>query len=152
MPDAIIPSRITWDSQVPIPDAAALMVVLRAAGLPLSNTVEVLEDESGASCIVCIAALRLDGVHALVACPSGLMYRFEPAAFEQHFWHFACRNYYLITGNLADRREMADLAGLTAKDIKGRALIRGQGDDASGLSLDGLLGKLGWSIQQPTLF
>ena len=49
---------------------------------------------------------------ALVACPNGSVFRFEPSVFEPGFWAFAARNYYLVTGNIADRTGLAERAGV----------------------------------------
>lgn len=136
----------TWDAQVPVIDSAAVMTALRAAGLPLSVS-GIEDDESEAdserSAIVCVAAVREDGVTALVACPSGLVYRFEPPAFDLEFWRFAARFYYLVTGNLEDRRRIADLTSVPFKEITGRCLVRKKETVLSGRSLDDLLGALG---------
>jgi hypothetical protein len=61
------------------------MAALRRAGLPLADTMA-SDGESPQSQLVCVAAVREAGIHALVATPSGLVYRFEPAVFELSFW------------------------------------------------------------------
>lgn len=117
------------------------MAALRAAGLPLANTADTSEDESSQSQIVCIAVVKEDVIHALVATPSGLVYRFEPKIFELSFWSFAARYYYWVTFSLADREQVSQLTGVSAKAMKGKAMVRGKSERNIG-SLDALLNEL----------
>ena len=64
---------------------------LRAAGLPVG----IPGDESAD--IICVVE-NSPIPKALVACPNGSVFRFEPSVFEPGFWAFAARNYYLVTG------------------------------------------------------
>lgn len=138
-----VSSQIAWNAQVPLQCPTLLVSALRSAGLPLANAAESSETDSDASAIVCIASVGPVGIHAVVATPSGLVWRFEPEGFEPRFWAFAARYYYWVTGNLADRRLVAELAGTPLKDIKGRALLRGKVEAPSGATIDDLLRKLG---------
>lgn len=137
----------TFCSQASV-DASSIMAALRAAGYPLSSSTDAAEGESDASKLVCIADVRESMMHAIVATPSGIVQRFEPSQFEPQFWSFACRHYYLVTGNIADRRRAAELAGVEIKDVKGRTLLRGKSEDLSGMTLDGMLANIGL-IQEP---
>lgn len=136
--------------QAPLPNPSMIMAALRAAGLPLASGQE--EDEAGASAgseIVCIAAVTDDNIHALVATPSGLVYRFEPDDLDAAFWKFSGSNYYWVTGNMADRQKAADLAGIDIKQIKGRCLNNKKITEISGLGLDEVLEQLGYAPKAP---
>ena len=65
--------------------------------------------------------------------------------FATGFWAFAARNYYLVTGNIADRTGLAERAGVDLSTIKvsGRALQRAKADGLSGMTLDQLLEAVG---------
>lgn len=139
--------RVTWDAQVLVANQPAIMASLRAAGLPLANTADTAEDESGQSQLVCVAEVREDMIHALVATPSGLIYRFEPTIFELSFWSFAARNYYWVTFCMADREKASKLTGVPLKMIKGKTLSRSK-SGLSGMALDALLGDLGFVSQE----
>lgn len=134
--------RLTWDSQVPVVDPVQTIQALRAAGLPLANN-DSEEGDSEQRHLVCIAEVRQDVIHAVVAFPSGLIYRFQPSIFELQFWNFAARYYYFVTGNMADRRHVASLTGVEVKEIAGRTLHRGKEETLSGMGLDEILAQLG---------
>jgi DNA polymerase III epsilon subunit-like protein len=135
----------TWNSQIPVNDPAQMIQALRAAGLPLANN-ESAEGDSEQSHLVCIAEVRPDGIHAVVAFPSGLVFRFQPSTFEFEFWNFAARYYYFVTGNMADRRHVASLTGVDIKEITGRTLRRGKEEALSGMKLDEILAHLGVGV------
>ncbi|QYF93066.1 hypothetical protein KY495_20580 [Massilia sp. PAMC28688] len=148
---AIVPSckheHVTWNTRLPVLEQAEIMGALRAAGLPLAY-MEASEGESPRSEIVCVAEVREEVVHALVATPSGLVYRFQPAPFELTFWAFAARHYYWVTFSLADRAHVSTLTGVPVKTMKGRTFSR----CSSGLSnvpLNALLAEL--NAATPTL-
>lgn len=137
--------RSTWESQVEFKDAAGLMRVLRLAGFPLANDFEQGDaGESEASKIVCIAAFSKGLICAVVACPSGLVYQFEPDFFEDCFWQFAARHYYVVTGNRADRTLMSTLTGVDVGLIKGRTLVRSKTIEPSGLTLSDMFREIGY--------
>lgn len=131
--------RRTWESRVEVHDPELIMAALRAAGLPLAYASEQEGEESDASRIVCVAAYLHGQIQALVATPSGLVYRFEPDVIVDDFWRFALNHYYVVTGNIADRLAFAQHIEVPEKAVKGRALIRKKSEDPSGLSLDDLL-------------
>lgn len=126
--------RPTWDSRTSIEQSDELIAAFGRAGLPIG------EGEKSPQ-IVCLLASG-DIPAAVVACPNGTAYRFEPAVFEADFWRFALANYYVVTGNLADRHWAASLTGMTPEQISGKPLSRAKGSTPSGLSLDGLLARL----------
>lgn len=134
--------QVTWDARVPVANQTEIMAALRAAGLPLANTAETAEDESGQSQLVCVAEVREDIIFALIATPSGLVYRFEPTHFELSFWSFAARNYYWVTSCMADREQASKLTDVPLKIMKGKTLSRGK-SELSKVALDTLLGDLG---------
>lgn len=125
-----------WDSRLKPFDAselagavagfAPLIQSLRSFGLPL--------DESGT--IVCLIELVEDNIHGLVATPSGLAYRFEPAEFEQDFWAFAASHYYIVTGNMADRKAFAETVNVDASTIKGKCLSKNKTEPPSKMTID----------------
>ncbi|MBV7538459.1 hypothetical protein KW842_22030 [Duganella sp. sic0402] len=139
--------QATWHSRVLVDNPAALMVALRAAGLPLANNIDIIEEESSQSSLVCVAEIDEDRILAIVACPSGQVYRFEPTVFEQSFWSFAARNYYWVTGSMLDREQVSKLTDVPVKSIKGRTLTRGK-SLRSKLSLDSMLAELGYSASK----
>lgn len=121
-------------------DSERLVLALKAFGLPVG---------AGAgenSEIVCVVEVG-EAVRALVACPGGQVYRFDPPAFEHAFWVFAARHYYLVTGNLADRQLLAKMVGLDPRELKGKTLERGKDGSASGKTLDDLLATLAASMR-----
>lgn len=128
----------TWESRTAVEDAPAVIGALRAAGLPVG----IPGDES--AYIICVVENSLIP-KALVACPNGSVFRFEPTLFEPGFWAFAARNYYLVTGNIADRTGLAERAGvdLSTNKVSGRALQRAKADGPSGMTLDQLLEAVG---------
>lgn len=115
--------NVTWNTRLPVSNQAEIMAALRAAGLPLANSAA-SEGESLRSELVCVAEVREGAVHALVATPSGLVYRFQPAVFELKFWAFAARHYYWVTFSLADREHVSTLTGVPVKTMKGRTFSR----------------------------
>jgi len=141
---AIIPSSeneyVTWKTRLPVADQVEMIAALRAAGLPLANT-ETSEGERPQSELVCVAAVREGSIHALVATPSGLVYRFEPAVFELSFWAFAARHYYWVTFSLADREHVSALTGVPVKTMKGRTFSRSK-LGLSNVPLNALLAEL----------
>lgn len=140
-------TKHTFNSQTPV-DADAVLATLRAAGFPLASSSELTEGESDNSKLVCVAEVRNNMIHAIVASPSGIVYRFEPTVFEPSFWSFAGRHYYFVTGNIADRRRVAELAGIEFKDIKGKTLARGKSESLSEMTLDGMLSHIA-SLKEP---
>lgn len=133
----------TWDCRTPIMGEASLFDRLKSAGLPLSMAGEgadgLVEGESAAGAIVALVSVAGGRLAALVATPSGLMYRFEPEAIEPTWWDFAARNYYVVSGNMADRQQLALRAGVEPKAIKGRTWFRSKDAEPSGLGLDELI-------------
>lgn len=133
-------SRLTWESQINIEDPAAVLATLRQAGLPLAESgADLVEEESTNSRIVAIMAPAGDTIHAIVATPSGFVYRFEPPEIDIEFWSFALRHYYVVTGNMADRLLLAKQADVDIKGVTGRAMDRKKTDAPSGLLLDEML-------------
>lgn len=141
--DSDKPVARTWDCRAPIMGEASLFERLKSAGLPLSMAGEgadgLAEGESAAGAIVALVSVAGGRLAALVATPSGLMYRFEPEAIEPTWWDFAARNYYVVTGNMADRQQLALRAGVEPKAIKGRTWFRSKDAEPSGLGLDELI-------------
>lgn len=138
--------RHTWNNQVLVPEPIKLLAGLRAARLPLATSLDATADgesESEQSKLVCIADVRQNLIHAIVVTPSGWVFRFEPTEFEPAFWLFAARNYFWVTGSLADRRHVAQLSGVPFEGISGRALQRNKTVELSALTLDALLAELG---------
>lgn len=137
------PIARTWDCRAPIMGEVSLFERLKSAGLPLSMAGEgadgLAEGESAAGAIVALVSVAGGRLAALVATPSGLMYRFEPEAIEPTWWDFAARNYYVVTGNMADRQQLALRAGVEPKAIKGRTWFRSKDAEPSGLGLDELI-------------
>lgn len=139
----------TWESRQVVGDSERLVLALKAFGLPV---------DAGAgenSEIVCVVEVG-EAVRALVVCPGGQVYRFDPPAFEHAFWVFAARHYYLVTGNLADRQLLAKMVGLDPRELKGKTLERGKEGCVSGKTLDKLIATLTASMrvedQQRSLF
>lgn len=139
--EAVVP---TWSEQVTIYGKTSLIERLRSAGLPLSGggadaADSDAEAESSNAVIVALVAVSATKISALVATPSGLLYRFEPKAIEREWWGFAVSNYYVVTGNMADRQQLAMHAGVEPKAIKGRTWFRKKEADLTGLSLDEII-------------
>ena len=65
--------------------------------------------------------------------------------FEPGFWAFAARNYYLVTGNIADRTGLAERAGvdMSTNKVTGRAIQRTKAEGPSGMTLDQILEAIG---------
>lgn len=119
----------------PFEDREGLARALRASGQPLGASDDFL----------CLLALDGPLPRAVVVTPSGLAYRMEPAELDPVIWSFAARNYFVVTGNLADRQRLAELANLPdVKEIGGSALSRKKGSSVSGISLDQLLAAYGY--------
>lgn len=137
------PIARTWDCRAQIMGEISLFERLKSAGLPLSmasgGADGLTESESSAGAIVALVSVVGGRLAALVATPSGLMYRFEPEAIEPTWWDFAARNYYVVTGNMADRQQLALRAGVEPKAIKGRTWFRSKDAEPSGLGLDELI-------------
>lgn len=140
---ALNTGKATWDSRVPLSNPTEIISALRSAGLPLANTNEPSEDESSQSQLVCIAEVQENAIRAVIATPSGLVYRFEPMAFEQSFWAFAARHYYWVTGSMKDREKVSALTEVALKSIKGRTLSRTKSEQ-SNMALDEILAELGY--------
>lgn len=139
--EAVVP---TWSEQVTIYGKTSLIDRLRSAELPLSGGDADTADsnaaaESTSAAIVALVAVSATKISALVATPSGLLYRFEPKAIERSWWDFAARNYYVVTGNMADRQQLALHAGVEPKAIKGKTWFRKKDADLTGLSLDEII-------------
>ncbi|QEL56035.1 hypothetical protein [Chromobacterium paludis] len=131
---------VTWASKVVIAEPDRLLARMRAAGLPLQEgTAGEAEGESDNSKITALVAVGDDRLSAIVATPSGLVYRLEPERIEPDWWSFAARYYYIVTGNLADRQMLAELAGIQASAVKGKTISRKKSAELSGLTLDQLL-------------
>ena len=130
----------TWDSRRDFgaEHARSIVSALRAAGLPVG------ED---ATEIVCLVEAT-DPPKALVACPSGAVYGFSPATVEPAFWRFALANYYLVTGNLADRAWLAQQHGVAPAAASGKAIARDKGDVLSKRTLDQLCQGFGITLDQ----
>lgn len=131
----------TWSAQLPVPNAADILSALRAAGLPLAVSApsDGDSDDSDASAMVCLAEVADARIWAIVACPNGLVFRFEPPVYEPAFWSFAAQYYYWVTGNMADRQKVSELAGIPVKSMKGRCLSRAKSPALSRTTLDALL-------------
>lgn len=130
----------SWASKVAIDDPARLLARMRGAGLPLQDGgAGEVEGESDSSKITALVAVSEDRLAAIVATPSGLVYRLEPEVIEQEWWSFAARYYYIVTGNLADRQLLAEHAGVELSAVKGKTISRKKLAEPSGLTLDQLL-------------
>ena len=130
----------SWASKVAIDDPVRLLARMRSAGLPLQDGgAGEVEGESDSSKITALVAVGADRLAAIVASPSGLVYRLEPEVIEQDWWSFAARYYYVVTGNLADRQLLAEHAGVEIGLVKGKTISRKKAAELSGLSLDQLL-------------
>lgn len=132
-------NRATWDARTLPANAADLMKRLRASGLPLSDQTADIEEESDNSKITALISIVDTTVDAYVATPSGILYRFSPGEFDAEWWAFALRNYYCVTGSMADRLKLAEMASVDLSKIKGKVVIRTKSADTSGLTLDQLL-------------
>ena len=128
-----------WDSRLKPFDAselagavagfAPIIQNLKSFGLPL--------DDSGT--LVCLTSVIDDNIHGLVVTPSGLVYRFEPAEFETDFWAFAATHYYIVTGNMADRKAFAETVNVDASTIKGKCLSKNKTEPPSKMKIDDIL-------------
>lgn len=136
--------RPTWDSRIEVKNPAEIIKALAGAGLPVG------EADSADGKIVCVLSVG-DLPAAVVACPNGLVYRFEPPVFELGFWQFAASNYYLLTANTDDRRHFAEMTGVPMDEIKGKTLSRAKGAGVSKTGLDDLLKQLGVAPKRPVL-
>lgn len=121
MADGVAADHPTWAAQVGVPDRAGLFARLVKAGLPLSELAGVAR-----SCeiVALVVVRRGEGgapvPSALVATPSGHVFRFEPAVVEVPWWRFAAGNYFVVTAGAADRVALAQLAGVDLDSIKGK--------------------------------
>lgn len=120
------PGRLTWETRTPISEPEHISTTLRGAGILASSNSNETGEGTSSSEILCIAGVGEKNIHALVACPSGLLYRFEPKFFEHDFWSFAARHYYWITNCLADRAHVAHLTGVPLNQIRGKTLLTGR--------------------------
>ena len=140
-----MPPHYTWEAQSPVKRAASLWARLKSSGLPLGAPASGDANEgdgdadAGAGSIIALVAVTESKAAALVATPSGLVYRFEPEQIDPAWWAFAATNYYVVTGNQVDRQQLAQLAGVESKAIKGRAWNRKKMTDPTNLSLDELI-------------
>ena len=87
----------TWSEQVTIHGEASLIERLRSAGLPLSGggtdaADPDVEAEFSNTAIVALVAVSATKISAIVATPSGQLYRFEPKAIEGEWCGFAVGN------------------------------------------------------------
>ncbi|HEY6436964.1 MAG TPA: hypothetical protein VIY47_10250 [Ignavibacteriaceae bacterium] len=123
-------SRITWDSRKTLAKEKEVIQILLNAGLPVSTG-----QEGETSEIVCVAEVQNNNIHAIVTAHNGHMYHFEPSEFELHFWKFAAENYYWVTQTMQDRQKVADLTGVSIKDVKGKTIQRSKEEGISGTSL-----------------
>ncbi len=144
-------SRVTWDSRASLNGVRELFERMRASGLPLASSGGEEAGDGDVSKITALVALNDGRVEAFVAAPSGLVFRFAPEVVEPHWWSFALRNYYIVTGNLADRLALAEVAEVDAILIKGKCISRLKGSSLSGMTLDQLL-ELACPTQQGALF
>lgn len=142
--------RLTWETKKQLNITWPLMASLRAAGLPLAYSLDADEEDSASSKIVCIAEVSENNIKAIVATPSGLVYKFDCEVFEQSFWEFAAKHYYVVTGNVADRNRFGELSGILATGIKGLLANRKKSTELSGFTLDQILSLIGASTKIPT--
>lgn len=131
--------NLTWDSRINIFNSGEIMFLLRSAGFPLSSN-DSENGDSENSKLVCLAEVQDKNIIAIVATPSGLVYKFTE--FDIEFWSFAARNYYFVTGNMSDREHVAKLTNLDTKEIKGKTLMRGKSSCLSQMSLDIMINQL----------
>lgn len=132
-------NRATWDARTVPANAADLMKRLRAAGLPLTDQATDDDEESDNARITALISIVDTKIEAYVATPSGILYRFSPGEFDAEWWAFALRNYYCVTGSMADRMKLAKMASVDLSKIKGKVVIRTKSADTSGLTLAQLL-------------
>lgn len=140
-----------WDSRSEVADPLGLIQALKRAGFPLQGEstkegeTELEEDESKASQIVCVLALSQDdgAFQAIIATPSGAVFKIAPEVFDLDFWAFAARYYYIVTGNLADRAQLSERTNVPLKEIRGRAAVRARAQAPSGWTLGQLLQHIG---------
>lgn len=137
-----------WQTSKQLDHTEKLMSALRQAGLPLAHAdAEDQGDVTDNGRIVCIASVTENMVDALIAIPSGLVYLLEDDTWDMEFWKFAAENYYLVTGNLADRLYLAERAGADPKSVKGKAIMRAKSESLSTLSLDNILADMDVSMR-----
>lgn len=134
--------RPTWDSRTMHDDPQGLWRAFQAAGLPVGD-----DDASNAS-IVCVLEVA-DTPSALVLTPNGQAFVFQPTVFEESFWSFAARHYYVVTGNGRDRQVFAERLGISVKEISGKALQRQRSEEISGKTLETLIREIGYSSSTP---
>lgn len=146
-------SRATWEMRALIGEAQAhaLVARMRASDLPLASPSHDEAGESDSSKITALISFVNGQADAYVATPSGLLYRFAPPEFEAHWWSVALRYYHVVTGNMADRLRLAELAGVDPAQIKGKCLSRLKCTALSGLSLEQILDQA-CPTQQSSLF
>ncbi|MFK4705602.1 hypothetical protein ABIC83_002441 [Roseateles asaccharophilus] len=143
----------TWKARVQIQNEKDLLARLRSAGLPLAEPSGEGEEGDSDNSKLCAVVSVIDGVlAAVVASPSGLVFRFEPDHVDPQWWAFAAKNYYIVTGNAQDRKLLADLGGADIKAIKGRTVSRKKDSEPSRMSLDQLLETLCPAERQGGLF
>lgn len=143
----------TWKSQVAISNPKDLLARLRSAGLPLAEPSGEGEEGDSDNSKLCLVASVVDGaVAAVVASPSGLVFRFEPDLVDPQWWAFATKNYYVVTGNAQDRKLLADIGGVDLKVIKGKTVSRKKDAEPSRMTLDQLLETLCPAERQSGLF
>lgn len=119
---------------------------LRAAGLPLIEG-EVEDDSDGGGAdgkgqITAIIAFNDGKINALIATPSGIIYRIDPSIFHAPWWAFALRNYYIVTGNMHDRKVLCELTETDTKLVKGKVVNRKKVDEPSGKTLAELMAEV----------
>lgn len=131
-PGPVSPPMHTWQSQVPPANPATLIARIHASSLPLSAGGDDNAD------ILALVAYQDGAISAYVATPSGLIYHLLPQEFEADWWGFALRNYYIVTGNMHDRAQLAERCGVELDLVSGKCISRVKTPTASGLSLEQL--------------
>lgn len=143
----------TWRGKVQLPNRAELLSRLRAAGLPLAESIGSVEvGESEGSKITALISLAGEVPSAILAIPNGFVYRIEPLEFDREWWEFAAKYYYVVTGNMDDRKELARITKADLVDIKGRLAVRKKTEGLSGLGLDEILESIAPIASQSGLF
>lgn len=149
------PQRRTWDTRVDPEPFDDLLARVRASDLPLDSQNEISGDEVDNSKITALISVIDGDVEAYIATPSGHLFRMSPGAFEVEFepewWPFALRNYYIVTGNMVDRLELAAMADVDPKTIKGRCVIRRNSTKISRMTLGSLFDEVCPAIQDELL-
>jgi hypothetical protein len=133
MDDESIVAVASWARRRTLPAciASEYLLAFREFGLPVDGN------------ITCIISVIDEQINAAIASPSGLVYQLGPGAPDRVFWQFAAKNYYMVTGNLADRQRLSKMIDLQADLIEGKALSR-ESAVPSELSLDDLLKSVGY--------